>query len=265
MTTSNLFQALQEAETNASNVDGTEIDYVSWAKSKFTGADGALDINALAKGKWESDMKFVPRILEENSEMRKEIETRVSLQDFMDKWESSRTSAPVSTSSTPASVESNATVTTKSLSTVDIEKLVDEKLTKKQREQIARANVAQVTQALVEKWGTGHVEKLRTRAQTLGVNDQFLAEVAERSPKAFLELVLGGAPAAPNAPVSSIPPRSSTRTPHPTVVHTGTTGGHKTKREWDEVRRTSPQEYWKVSTQQQVIKDSNALGDEFFK
>lgn len=258
--TTNIFQALQEHETNTPAEH--EIDYVSWAKDKFKTPEGELDLTALARGKWESDMKFVPKILDENKEMRREIETRVSLQDFMDKWETAR-SAPAN-SSTPTGVgENNAhsqsSPNTNTLTQADIARLVEEQLTSKQREQIAKANVAQVTSALVEKWGSGYVDKLRTRAKAIGVDDNFLASVAEKSPKAFLELVLGNAPASPASPIGQYTPPRSTYAPAPAL----NTGPHKTKRQWDELRRKDTKEYWKVATQQQIIKDADALGDAF--
>jgi len=87
----NLLQALEQPETPAPEQN---VDYVAWAKEKFKTAEGELDISALARGKWESDTSYVPKLLNELQEARKEAQTRASLEDFIEDYKSSRTAQP---------------------------------------------------------------------------------------------------------------------------------------------------------------------------
>lgn len=259
--TNSLIQALAEAETNA-DVGGNEVDYVRWATEKFRNEDGSLNVEALARGKYESDVRFIPQLQQEKQGVLDELKTRESLQSFMQKWEQQRQGSTNSPVTTPSESPNNSN--SSNTNPVDIQSIlaqVDNHIVNRQREQIAQANVKQVRDALVSKWGAQSVTKLQAKAQELGVSTDFLFGVAQSSPKAFLELVLDKAPASPPvAPNSYVPPRNQSISQP--VINTG--GAHKTKKQWDNLRKTmNPVKYWSKETQMQYYADAAALGDKF--
>lgn len=264
--TTDIFQAAQEvSQTSASTNQGDnqEVDYIKWATDKFRKDDGTLDVLALAKGKWEADTKFVPQLTNELSEARKEVKLRTSLEDFMDKFEAQRAQQTNTQVTNPDESSTANNASQSSFSTDDYRKVAEEVFTQKQREQIAATNIRKVSEELYAKWGEHTVDKLKSRARELGVNETWLNSIAQQSPKAFLELVLDRAPAAPGEPPSTyVPPRTNTNTT--STLHTNPAGA-KTRKEWNDIRRKmKASEYWTPEVQQKILADMHVLGDKFY-
>ena len=72
---------------------------------------------------------------------------------------------------------------------VDLDKLLDEKLTQRQRQQERQDKISYVREELKKLHGDNYQQEVLKKAQELGVTAEFLQTVAEQSPKAFLELV----------------------------------------------------------------------------
>jgi hypothetical protein len=249
----NLLQALEQPETPAPTGN---VDYVAWATEKFKTADGTLDVAALARGKWESDTTFVPRILTELQEARKEAQTRASLEDFIEDYRSQRPAQINTPVITPVEPQPN----TSSITQADIDKIVDARLSSKQREQVAQSNIKTVQDTLRQTYGDQAVHKVKARAEELGLSSDDVTALAAKSPKAFLDLVLDKAPASPPvAPGTYIPPRTNVNT----VTHINTSSA-KSKKQWNDARRTmKASEYWTPEVQNQILADMVTLGDKF--
>lgn len=251
----NLLQALETPQTPQGE---SNVDYVAWATEKFKTEGGELDVAALARGKWESDTSYVPKLLNELQEARKDAQTKASLEDFIDEYRNSqRTAQPNTPVISPVESQPNNS----SISEADIERLVETKFTNKQREQIAQANIKSVRDDLTSKWGSGASEKYKARAKELEMSEDQLTNLAIQSPKAAINLLLGSTPASPPiAPGSYIPPRNNIN-PGSTL---NTNGQHKTRRQWNEARRSmKASEYWTPDVQNAILADMTALGDRF--
>ena len=148
-----------------------------------------------------------------------------------------------------------------SITEADIDRLVEAKLTKTQREQIAQSNFKSVQEVLRKAYGDQAALRVKARTEELGLSVDDATAMAAKTPKAFLELVLDKAPASPpSAPGSYIPPRNNIN-PSATL---NTNGQHKTRKQWNDARRSmKAAEYWTPDVQNAILADMNALGDKF--
>lgn len=69
---------------------------------------------------------------------------------------------------------------------VDINTLIEQKLSQRAQEQVTVENKAQADRALREKFGSEAKAQLEKTAANLGVSPSFLIDVAAQSPKAFM-------------------------------------------------------------------------------
>lgn len=76
------------------------------------------------------------------------------------------------------------------VTTEDIETLVSKSLEKKQKEDLSKQNVAKLHRELKAAWGDNYRSIMTNKAQELGINQNFLASLAETHPDALLKLVL---------------------------------------------------------------------------
>jgi hypothetical protein len=136
----------------------------------------------------------------------------------------------------------------------DIDKLIDEKLLQKQRREQVQANVQTVATELTKVWGPNFQTQLVQRANDLGLSQEFLGSVAERSPKAFLSLILTETKKTnPNVDVA----------PKTTISKSVIPGdGVRNKTYYDKLRK----QVGNLSVEQraQMHKDAQRLGEEFF-
>lgn len=251
----NLIQSLGEIDQTPE-----DIDYVQWAKLKFSNEAGELDIAALAKGKYESDIKFIPKLTSELQEVRREATTKASLEDFMQQYEARR--AQTNTQGNPPQErQADNQSSTQGLTEEQIRKISSDEWVKRNQEAQANANINKVKTTLADKWGSGAKEKLEARAKALNVGLDFLEQVAVRAPEAFLELVLDKAPTSPPInPNSSNPPRTNTNSQ--SVLNTN--GNHKSRKQWNDIRRKSgSNSFWTPENMRMMLTDQEALGDAF--
>lgn len=143
------------------------------------------DVEALAKGKFESDI-FIDTLKTEGrskdaeiQRLQDELKTRVTMQEFIDK---------VNERGLPDDQPHDPSRTQK-VQEVDIDKLLDNKLQQLSKKAQAEQNISSVQAELDKVWGANAKAKLRERAKELNISQEFLQSVAETSPKAFLELI----------------------------------------------------------------------------
>lgn len=208
-------------------------------------------VEDLAKGKWESDEVFVPQLQREAAEARAELTTRLSIEDLLDKR------MPVSNPTTNTNVQTNQTVTEENknagLSLTDIQRVVLDVLNQEQTKNTKAQNVAIVQSELQKAWGSNFPVVLKAKAKELGLGEDFLNEVAGKSPKAFLQLV-GGEKTVP-AGMNQVPPKGM-----------GTTNQATNKRTAEYYRNLKKQDkklYWSPAIQRQMFEDMKALGSDF--
>lgn len=156
------------------------------------------DVQALAKGKWESD-NYISTLEKKLDELRKDRDNRQTAQEIADQLRAQLTQAGKSDGesnqgNTNLGEETKDDQKTKGLSQEDLEKLLDERLNQREQQTRAQKNVAEVSQVLREKVGATANKWLQDRATELGVTVEYLQKQAEVSPKAFYNLVGLNAP-----------------------------------------------------------------------
>jgi hypothetical protein len=214
----------------------------------------------LARGKFEADNVFIPRLQKELEELRQELNTRMTLEQYMEKM----TAAPMGTSrETPTQPAANTSTASQSegspFKPEDIEELVSKKIEERERERVQRQNLQEVQAALIGAFGNDYVNKLTETAQTLGLDKQTLDHLAKTQPKAFFRLVgIENMKEKPQDMGLFTPPatRQSTSFAPQTQV--------KNQSFYSNLRKTDPKTYWSPSTQNQMHVDAARLGQNFY-
>lgn len=210
-------------------------------------------IEDLAKGKLESD-RFIAQLQQELKGIREELNTRITLTEFMDNFKNSNTqpNQPSGDNQDRPGGESTA------LKPEDLRKLLDEELAKREQVNVARQNLNTVKQRLSEAFGPNYATRLENEAQKLGVTKEFLNNMAASTPSAFLRLVGVDAPAQKvNEDIFSPPTSQRTGTP----LGNGTV---KNKAYFDKIRQTDPKAYWTPAVQNELHREAARQGEAFF-
>lgn len=211
------------------------------------------DDEALAKGKWESD-QFIARLQSEQEELRKELSTRMTLEEFWEKTHQNPKTNEEQGTPPPGEPKAQSNAPTKE----EIAELVRQQLSEVTTQSQKVRNVEFVKQELTKTFGPNFSEKLRQRAEELGSSIEFLGSMAETQPKAFLTLMTGGV-VHTTPPQHDAPPRTQVRTEGPSPKM------GKTFKDFERMRRENPTLYWQASTQQEIFKAAKELGEAFYK
>ena len=217
------------------------------------------DNEALARAKAESDA-FIARLQEEMAGLRQDLNTRLTMEQLMDKIAAKPNEAPPTQS--PNQQTPNSEV--KSTSPDDIERIIEDRLSKAERTRVQNANLALVRESLEQNWGQDYVQRLKEKASDLGVGEEFLQGLAKDQPKAFLKLVEADTPASKPAQTNNtlfVPPTGQNV---PRQANGFSPTGQRTKAFYDQIKAKNPSEYWSPSVQNQMHNDAIKLGEAFF-
>lgn len=209
------------------------------------------DNEALAKGKYEADKTVAAREAE-LAEIRKELNTRISLEEFMTK-QNERTSnnqpqahvAPVAANEGQESNDNISVVVAKEIA--------------KAQANATRAKNAEISIAkMKEAWGTNATTRLEQVSRSLGLGKEFLQDLAERSPDAFAQ-VIG---AVPNTnKVQNITPPNTRVNSAANVSERNTV---RNEEYWDKMKQTDPKFYFSAQGYNQRHSDALTLGEAYF-
>lgn len=256
--TLNLFDEPTDAQNNNassnSNTTNPLEDLVGEGKKFKTPED-------LARGKVEAD-QFIERLKGELAGLRSELNTRQTLEQLMDKMAAGNgsntdNSNQMANNQTPPNGDG-----TKSFTEDDVMRIVESKLSEAEKIRVQNNNLSLVRSVLAERYGNDFVSKLKESAETLGVDENFLQDMAKDQPKAFLKLIDTGA--AGNTSQSS---NNSLFTPPTGQMNSGQgfkPSAGRTKGYYDQLKAKSPSEYWSPAIQNQMHKDALSLGEKFF-
>lgn len=240
--------------TKQSTQTTTEIDYVAAMSQKFN-KDGQLDVAGLAKGKYEAD-EHIKTVEAEMAELRRELDTRVSLQDFLDKQKTQQVTPPVSSSqqtSVSQGTQGNEPTPPKK---EDIAELVKQAILQEKTAVTREQNIQHSVSELTKMYGATYVDKLTKVASDLGVGKEFLNELAATQPKAFLKLVADNQPTV--SPNAYVPPRTNgTQT-------TTATAGARTWTYYQNLKKSDPKTYFASNTQNEMHREALRQGDAFY-
>lgn len=239
-----------EQNSNDQN-ENVPADPMAYVLEKFKGENGELDLAKLAKAKLESDL-HIKRIEREAEELRGEVKTRVGLEEFLTKM----TNKPPQQNDT--NTQSNQSPPNESPAPIDIEKLVEEKLTKAESNRIKQRNLDSVNQKLTEIWGDEANSKFRSTANDLGMSIQELKDLAEKSPEAFFR-VTNIKDQGNNVPSVGAIPRSTT------AIGADGTVSVRNDKYYRSLKKSNPSLYFSAKTQVQMHQDAIALGEKFYQ
>lgn len=187
------------------------------------------------------------------STLQDELRTRGRMEELVDKISSSVNKPPSNMQEPPVV---NGTTTEKSLTPEQLDKLLDEKLSKVSREKTLTDNLAAVESKLTEVFGNQSVAKMTLEANKLGVSLAFMKQVASENPNAFFRLV-------------GLDQRTQVENVTPPV---GISAGafrpdmstDRTQKYYVELRRTNPKEYDTPGTRRKMHDDAIRFGEKFF-
>lgn len=210
-------------------------------------------VEDLAKGKLMSD-KFIEQLKTENEDLRKEVKTRITLEEFMTKVNPTATTQntdPV-TNQNPVSEKQTSAMTPEQL-----KKIISDELAERESANTARQNLNAVKQRLQDAFGPNYVTTLDEKAQSLGLTRDFFNQLAATQPNALFAM-LG---------VDNKRPEPGLFTPPPSAMQTSArsnTPVDRTESFYKNLKKSNPSEYWSASTQTQMHRDAIRLGEKFF-
>jgi hypothetical protein len=217
-------------------------------------------VEDLAKGKLEAD-QFIDTLKSELNELRSENASRARLEEIVDRLTSTQSNAHQDIyeednqdlPQSPSQPQLNQDA---------IERLIDQKLTRRERQQTAEQNKQAVISELQRLYGPDYVSRLETRREELGLEQSEMNALAARSPTAFMALV------APNQArtTHTAPPRSAVRTEGLTAAHSSSAPLPGTWAWYETLKKNDPKRYWTPEVQGQLHKDAikaNKEGREF--
>ena len=206
------------------------------------------DAAALARAKAESDA-FIKRILDEKRLLEEDLKTRTNYQEFIDQMKTVQ-KAPVAPNQetppvqvTPPSVEP------------DLEKRVAEAIEKREADNTRTRNLIDVQQKLIETYGNDYANRVKSRAQELGIPVAWLNDAAAKSPQAFYAMIGLQKPQEPNT--RQVP--SSVNTAAMMAPGSNT----KNWAYYNNLRKTNPVQYNSKQVQAEMWEQAKKLGPDF--
>lgn len=264
----NLFENTdtQQKTTPAVDLNETYYDKLVGNGKKF------LDNEALAKAKVESDA-FILRLQEEANGLRNELNTRLSVEEIINKMSSDteehlKKQVNLEQTNQQMLQQQKTEENKPSYTQEDIEKLVNAKLTEAENKRVHNANLTLIRETLKNKWGNDYVSQLKAKALELGLGEEFLQNLAKEQPKAFLKLIDANEDKqqhSNNSNASSFenklfsPPSNS----RPNTSFTPNSG-ERTQSYYNKLKSTNPSEYWSPRVQNQMHQDALRLEERFF-
>jgi hypothetical protein len=213
------------------------------------------DPEALARGKWESD-KYVETLKQQLAEKDKELKSRVSIEEFLEKISSNAVANPPATPGNDGTPPAQNTTPAQALNKNDLLSLVHEAMTQEKIKTTRQQNVAQVAQDLKKAWGPNYVSVLEGKLVELGLGKNFAEDMIARAPEAFKKLV---GLDQPTTKVNNFtPPQTNARQEATTMV----SGSARNQAWWDNLKKSDPKQYEAMTVQRH--KDAQELGMAYF-
>lgn len=214
-----------------------EPDYVDYVSQKY-GVDNPDE--TLAKAIWHKD-QHIEQVHRETAGLRQELNTRMKMEEFLDKMNSYQTQTDDSNDSLPADRE-NTSQQKPALSAEDVQRMLE------QREHANRRNrnLLDVSDTLRDKLGPNFSEKVRQTVKQLGMQEAEANNLAAENPKAFYRLM-----------GLDVSPRENFQSPPRTTVNSEgfrpSGGGQKDWAYFNKMMKEKPNEYWSPKVQNEIF------------
>lgn len=218
------------------------------------------DVTDLAKGKAFSDL-HIARLEKEAAELRAELQTRIKLEEFMDRMNSTNTQGASGQATQTAGTGTNdGTATNPALSPDEIEKVVEQKLQAKEAALRTQQNLAMTKEKLYEAFGENFAAELEARVNALGLSKELVNSLAKTEPKALFAMLGITNQQKSQQDLFASAPRS-------TVNSAGlgmAAPAEKTFKDYEKLRRQNPAQYWSTQVQAEIHRQAQKLGERFY-
>lgn len=233
--------------------------------SEFVG-DGKKykDTKAAGRALLEKDL-FIEKLKQEAEEARQELRSRLSVEEALTKLQTQPKSND--TGQAYQASQGGSGANDGGGNSPDIDKLVEEKLLAREKQQKEaslkaqqEANLQEVRQKLEGTFGPNYAKAVKEKAAELGVSTEFLTETGARMPSALYKLLDIGTQA-PRRDISDpAPVRSSINTSG--MTNPGNVD--RTMSYYENLRKSDPKRYFTADVQAQKHKDAIRLREKFF-
>lgn len=204
----------------------------------------------IARGKLESD-KHIKRLEREMDELRQDLQTRKGMEDLVTNLK--KELAPTSPPQGHQPPQDGERTPTGQISDVDLDRLLNDKLSAREAEMYKSRNRAEVVQKLQDSYGPDYIQKLRDFSKTLGVGEKFMDTLAAENPKAFYKLleIPSGEVRLPNRPAGA-------------NLQSDSKSGERTESYYKNLRKTDPKVYHSRESVLERHRQAQKLGEAFF-
>lgn len=208
------------------------------------------DPQALAKGYLHAQER-----IKELEGLTKEVDKQDFAKQLLEQLQANKTPEPVPGAAATSNKDGSDTQDNTSLSPDDIQRLLDEKLSEREVQSKANANVAKVDAELVNRFGTEAGKTVQAKARELGLSLGKMQDIASESPDAFLRLI-GEAPSKDNNSVA----KGAVNT----ESFSTSNSGERDATYYAKLRRENRKLYMDPKTQKQMLTDRQRLGDKYY-
>lgn len=212
------------------------------------------DAQALAKSKMMAD-RHITNLETELEETRLELKQRIGFQEAMDQLK--LLNKPVvnepSNIDTPDQSERKDVLTPEQL-----EALLERKLTERESKNLQERNQNFVQSELVKHFGSEEIARseINRKAKELDISPDVLKSMAQKTPKAFLALVVE----APRNVNTSVPKSSIVMSNEKTFNPTGS----KKQSYWNNLKKSDPKSYYSKEASIERHNQAISLGEAYF-
>lgn len=228
-----------------------DLDYLTLMKEKFKDDKGELDQKALARGKYEAD-KHIETIESELAELRSEVKTRLSLEQFMDKLNTRESQGTTNQATNPGQRDENGT---QALSKEDVTRLFAEMMSNEKSVSTQERNVNYARVELEKQFGSNYVAELKNVAKTYNKTEDQIRAMAANDPQVLIGLVATVAKPVQRQPDIS-PPRSS-------VFQRPSGNMERNRAYYENLKKQDPKSYFSKDVTIQRHRDAIRLGEAY--
>jgi hypothetical protein len=238
------------------NLDPLEALTKPGAKFDKTKYESESDLyKAIAKSKLEAD-QYIDHMKARQDELRQDylalreqVNAGPKLQELIDRYQSA------AQSNNQSNIPQDDDVKPVSFDPAKIEELLEQKLSAREQLRLEEANYKMVESKLTEYYGSDYQRALKQQVDNLGLDKQFVNELARKHPQVLFRTLGLDAPKRDNdfqAPITS------SQRQDPFAPKTKRTNAY-----YQKLRKEQPDIYRSPKIQDQMYKDALELGDAF--
>jgi hypothetical protein len=212
------------------------------------------DVESLAKGKLEAD-RHIEDITKTLNDLREEVKKEEYSKRLLEELQNKGTGTGTGTSAMGSNASNSANGNT-TQDASNIEALVEQLMTKKEKTRTLEQNISVANEAVLSQFGDKAAEVVKAKASELGMSVDRLKEIAAESPTAFLQLI--GAKTQGKAESVTTPSSIRTET-------FSNTNSDRTFEYYQKMRKESKSLYYSPKVQRMLMDDRLRLGEKFYK